>query len=85
MNCYLDTIRGFLNIEVAPSELRIFSTFGETINELIDLTLKKGTKQIFYLNTKMSIKPDIESEFFFLFEEAISSFLMKKAAEMLAR
>lgn len=85
VKCYLDAIKGFLNIEIKSSKLRIFSTFGETINELIDLTLKKGTKQIFYLNTKMNIEPNIEGEFFFLFEEALSSFLMEKATEMLAR
>lgn len=85
VKCYLDAIEGFLNIGIKHGKLRIFSTFGETINELIDLTLKKETKQIFYLNTKMRIKPNIEGEFFFLFEEALSSFLMEKAAELLAR
>ena len=85
VNCYLDAIKGFLNIEIMPSELRIFSTFGDTINDLIDLTLKKGTKQIFYLNTKLRIEPDIEAEIFFLFEEDLSSFLMEKASELLTR
>ena len=85
VRCYLDAIKGFLNIRLQPSELRIFSTFGETITDLIDLTLKKRTKQVFYLNTKLSIKPNIEGKFFFLLDESLSSFLIEKAAEMLAR
>ena len=85
VRCYLDAIKGFLNIEIKYSKLRVFSTFGETINELIDLTLKKRTKKVFYLNTKMSIESNIEGEFYFLFEEGLSSLLMQKAAEMLAR
>ena len=83
--CYLNAIQGFLNTKLQPSELRIFSTFGETITDLIDLTLKKRTKQVFYLNTKLSIKPNIEGEFFFLLDENLSSFLLEKSAEMLAR
>jgi len=83
--CYLNAIQGFLNARLQPSELRIFSTFGETITDLIDLTLKKRTKRVFYLNTKLSIKPNIGGEFFFLLDESLSSFLIEKAAKMLAR
>lgn len=83
--CYLDAIKGFLNITLQPSELRIFSTFGETIIDLIDLALKKKTKQVFYLNTKLSVKPDIQGEFNFMLDESLSSFLLEKSAEMLAR
>lgn len=85
VKCYLDAIKGFLNITLQPSELRIFSTFGETITDLIDLALKKKTKQVFYLNTKLSIKPNVEGEFVFLLDESLSSFLLQKSAKMLPR
>lgn len=83
--CYLNAIQGFLNIRLQPGELRVFSTFGETITDLIDLALKKKTKQVFYLNTKLSIKPNVEGEFNFLLDEGLSSYLLEKSAEMLAR
>jgi len=82
--CYLDAIKGFLNIRLQPSELRIFSTFGETIMDLIDLALKKKTEQVFYLDTKLSVKPNIEGGFNFLLDENLSSFLLEKSAKMLA-
>lgn len=85
VKCYLDAIKGFLGVVIAPSELRIFSVFGDTVNDLIDLTLKKRTRQVFYLNTKLRVRPDIKTEFWFLFEEALGSFLIEKAEEMLAR
>lgn len=83
--CYLNAIQGFLNTRLHSGELRIFSTFGETITELMDLALKKRTKQVFYLNTKLSIKPNVEGEFNFLLDENLSSFLLERATEMLAR
>jgi len=83
--CYLNAIQAFLNTRLQPGELRVFSTFGETITELMDLTLKRKTKQVFYLNTKLSIKPNVEGEFYFLLDEGLSSLLLEKSAEMLAR
>ena len=85
VKCYLDAIKDFLGIVLAPSELRIFSVFGDTINDLIDLTLKKTKKQVFYLNTKLRIKPNVEGEISFIFEEALGSFLIEKSKEMLAK
>jgi chemotaxis protein CheC len=82
VRCYLDAIKGFLNIGLQPSELRIVYTFGETIGDLIDLALKKMTKQVFYLKTEFSVKPNIEGNFYFLFDESLSSFLLEKAEEM---
>ena len=85
VKCYLDAIKDFLGIVIAPSELRIFSVFGDTINDLIDLTLKKTKKQVFYLNTTLRIKPNVEGEISFIFEEALGSFLIEKSKEMLAK
>jgi chemotaxis protein CheY-P-specific phosphatase CheC len=85
VKCYLDAIKNFLGIVIAPSELRIFSVFGDTINDLIDLTLKKTKKQVFYLNTKLRIKPSVEGEISFIFEETLGSFLIEKSKEMLAK
>jgi len=85
VRCYLDVISDFLKIKVNNSELRIFSTFGETITEIVDLTVDGRRKHVFYLNTKFSIKPNIEGEFYFLFEEGLSIFLARRSAEILAR
>lgn len=85
VKCYLDAIKDFLGIVIAPSELRIFSVFGDTINDLIDLTLKKTKKQVFYLSTKLRIKPNVKGEISFIFEEALGSFLIEKSKEMLAK
>ncbi|MCJ7632795.1 hypothetical protein MUP77_10455 [Candidatus Bathyarchaeota archaeon] len=51
VKCYLDAISDFLKIKVNNSELRIFSTFGETITEIVDLTVHKSSTHVFYLNT----------------------------------
>ena len=85
VKCYLDAIKDFLGIVIAPSELRIFSVFGDTINDLVDLTLKKTKRQVFYLNTKLRIKPNVEGEISLIFEEALGSFLIEKSKEMLAK
>ena len=83
--CYIDAIKNFLKVRLQPGDLRVFSTYGETIADLVDLTLRKKSKQLFYLNTRLSIKPNIEGEFVFLFDEKLSTFLLKKSAEMLAK
>lgn len=85
VKCYLNAIEDFLGIVVAPSELRVFSVFGDTVNDLIDLSLKKRTEHIFCLNTKLSINRNIKGEIFFLFEEALGSFLIEKSTGLLAR
>jgi len=85
VRCYLDAISDFLKIKVNNSELRTFSTFGETITDLIDLSLKKRTKPVFYLNTKLYIEPDIKGEFYFLFEKGLSIFLARRSTEILPR
>lgn len=82
VRCYLDAIKGLLNIKLKPSELRIIYTFGETIGDLIDMALKKMTKQVFYLQTKFNVKPNIEGSFYFFFDENLSSFLLEKAEEL---
>ena len=85
VKCYLDAITNFLNLNTDFSEPKIFSVFGETINGLLDLVLKQRAKRVFYLNTKMHIKPNIEGEFYFLFDEDLSSFLLEKSKNMLSR
>ncbi|MCJ7632793.1 chemotaxis protein CheC [Candidatus Bathyarchaeota archaeon] len=79
--CYLNAIQAFFITSLQPGELRIFSTFGETIAELMDLSLKRKTKQVFYLNTKLSIKPNIGGEFYFLLDEDLFSLLYKLAID----
>ncbi len=84
VKCYSDAIKKFVNVSLYPEKLRIYPALGETIMELTDVLLDKQISQVFYINTKINIEPDIKGEFFFLLDEKLSTFLVEKAANLLS-
>jgi len=83
--CYLNAIEEYLNTKLHPKDLKVFSTYGETINDLIETVLKKKAKRVFYLHAKLNIHQAIEGDFFLLLDQSLSSFLLKKPTKILTR
>jgi len=83
--CYLNAIEEYLSTKLHPKDLRVFSTYGETINDLIETVLKKKAKQVFYLHAKLNIHQVIEGDFFLLLDQSLSSFLQKKPTKILTK
>jgi len=83
--CYLNAIEEYLNTKLHPKDLKVFSTYGETINDLIETVLKKKAKRVFYLHAKLNIHQAIEGDFFLLLDQSLNSFLLKKPTKILTR
>jgi len=83
--CYLNAIEEYLNTKLHPKDLKVFSTYGETINDLIETVLKKRAKRIFYLHAKLKIHQIIEGDFFLLLDQRLSFFLLKKPTKILTK
>jgi len=83
--CYLNAIEEYLNTKLHPKDLKVFSTYGETINDLIETVLKKKAKRVFYLHAKLDIRQAIKGDFFLLLDQSLNSFLLKKPTKILTR
>lgn len=75
IKCYIDAIARFLEINIQPEELRLIGIYSDTIIDLVDLSMKEKIEHVFMLKTELSVKPDVEGEFYFLLKESFISLL----------
>lgn len=70
IKCYIDAIARFLEISIQPEELRLIGIYSDKIIDLVDLSMKEKLEHVFMLKTELSVKPDVEGEFYFLLKES---------------
>ena len=75
IKCYIDAIARFLEISIQSEELRLIGIYSDTIIDLVDLSMKEKLEHVFMLKTELSVKPDVEGEFYFLLKESFISLL----------
>ena len=75
IRCYIDAVAMFLGLIIKPEELRLIGTHTDTIIDLVRLSVKEQLENVFMLKTELSVKPDVEGEFYFLLKEDFISLL----------
>ena len=75
LRCYVDAIARFLKLSIQPGKLRLVGTHADTLIDLVRLSMKEKLEHVFMLKTELSVKPDVEGEFYFLLKEDFISLL----------